>query len=78
MSIFFGCSDFFLQVEISFDIYIYCLALSAGLFLDLDSDDDMELSPLEQLESTLNQLHLTVQFLCGNNEESPKLNGKNV
>ena len=68
----------FLQVEISFDIYIYCLALSAGLFLDLDSDDDMELSPLEQLESTLNQLHLTVQFLCGINEESPKLNGKNV
>ena len=48
----------------------------AGLFLDLDSDDDMELSPMEQLDSSLNQFHQAVQHLCGVMKEAPKLNGR--
>ena len=48
----------------------------SGLFLDVDSDDDMELSPLEQLENSLNQMQVVVQYLCGNIEEVPKFNGK--
>ena len=48
----------------------------SGLFLDVDSDDDMELSPFEQLENSLNQLEDAVQYQCGNTEEAPKFNGE--
>lgn len=54
---------------------ILILYLLTGLFLDLDSDDDMELSPLDQLNNNLHQLHQSVQFLCGTSVEAPKLNG---
>lgn len=30
--------------------------LYAGVFMDLDSDDEMQLSPFEQFENTLQQL----------------------
>ena len=66
----------------TFGCYLYDLIKTAdfdyfsGLFLDVDSDDDMELSPFEQLENSLNQLEMAVQYLCGNTEETPKFNGE--